>query len=164
MSLPLTNPGVLINTIPLLEAQASSEIENIVTTTDELFRHATDEAAASANTKETLRYRTALVAGIHGIRHRPMSVSTAVEICSQIHRRDMGIRDLPGTIIANPVTRRPISTPPQGESVIRSLLSNWTEFVHTATSFDPLVRMAVARYRFEGSTRSPTATDGRVAC
>lgn len=146
----MTNPGVLINTIPLLEAQASSEIENIVTTTDELFRHAADEAAsASAETKETLRYRTALVAGIQSIRERPISVTTAVEICSQIHRREMQIRDLPGTIIANPVTRRAIYTPPEGESVLRALLSNWAEFVHTARSLDPLVRMAVAHYQFE---------------
>ena len=35
----IPNPMVLINTIPLLEAQASSEIENIVTTADALFRH-----------------------------------------------------------------------------------------------------------------------------
>lgn len=146
----MTNPGVLINTIPLLEAQASSEIENIVTTTDELFRHAADEAAsATADTKETLRYRTALIAGIQSIRDRPMSVTTAVEICSQIHRRDMRIRDLPGTIIANPGTRRAIYTPPEGEHLIRSMLSNWTEFIHTARSLDPLVRMAVAHYQFE---------------
>jgi Fic family protein len=146
----MTNPGVLINTIPLLEAQASSEIENIVTTTDELFRYAADEAAsASAETKETLRYRTALIAGIQSIRQRPLSVTTAVEICSQIHRREMRIRDLPGTIIANPVTRRAIYTPPEGETVLRDLLSNWAEFVHNSQSLDPLVRMAVAHYQFE---------------
>ena len=146
----MTNPGVLINTIPLLEAQASSEIENIVTTTDELFRHAADEAASTtAATKETLRYRTALLAGIQSIRQRPISVTTAVEICSQIHHRAMGIRDLPGMIIANPVTKRAIYTPPEGEAVIRSMMSNWTEFIHTARSLDPLVRMAVAHYQFE---------------
>lgn len=146
----MTNPAVLINTIPLLEAQASSEIENIVTTTDELFRHAADEAAsASADTKETLRYRTALLAGIESIRRRPMSVTTALEICSQIHRRDMRIRDLPGTIIASPLTRQAIYTPPEGEPVLRALLSNWADFVHTARSLDPLVRMAVAHYQFE---------------
>ena len=36
----IPNQSVLINTIPLLEAQASSEIENIVTTTDALFKYA----------------------------------------------------------------------------------------------------------------------------
>lgn len=56
----LPNPAVLINTIPILEAQASSEIENIVTTTDELFRYADHQDAANPATREALRYRTAL--------------------------------------------------------------------------------------------------------
>jgi Fic family protein len=67
----ITNPTVLINAIPLLEAQASSEIENIVTTADDLFRFAQDEEAASnPATKETLSYRRALFAGIAMIRAR----------------------------------------------------------------------------------------------
>lgn len=145
----MTNPDVLINAIPLLEAQASSEIENIVTTTDELFRYSADDAPASAETKETLRYRTALFAGMRSIRKRPISVTTATEICTIIQQREMDVRTLPGTVIANPQTRTAIYTPPEGEARIRGLLSNWTEFVHTARSLDPLVRMAVAHYQFE---------------
>lgn len=60
----MPNPTVLINTIPLLEARASSEIENIVTTTDNLFRHLDDESGADAATRETLRYRPALPSAI----------------------------------------------------------------------------------------------------
>lgn len=57
------NPAILINTIPILEAHASSEIENIVTTTDELFRFAADEASANdPATKEALRYRRSVEA------------------------------------------------------------------------------------------------------
>ncbi|WP_406717117.1 Fic/DOC family N-terminal domain-containing protein [Trueperella pyogenes] len=36
----LPDPTMLVNLIPLLEARASSEIENIVTTNDEVFRAA----------------------------------------------------------------------------------------------------------------------------
>jgi len=54
----IPNQDVLINTIPLLEAQASSEIENIVTTTDALFRYAQiDPENADAATRK--RYVTA---------------------------------------------------------------------------------------------------------
>lgn len=146
----MPNPAVLLNAIPILEAQASSEIENIVTTTDDLFRFAQEEShLATPETKETLRYRTALFAGLHSVLSRPLSVTTAVEVCSIIHGRDMKVRDLPGTIIANPVTRRAVYTPPQGDAIIRRKLSNWADFLHGATDVDPLVRMAIAHYQFE---------------
>lgn len=146
----IPNPTVLINSIPLLEAQASSEIENIVTTTDELFRHAQDDAGlASPETRETLRYRTALFRGIASIAVRPLSVSTAVEVCTTIHQREMRVRQLPGTFIGNPVTKKAVYTPPTGESIIRDKLSNWESFIHTRADIDPLVVLAVSHYQFE---------------
>ncbi len=146
----MPNPAVLLNAIPILEAQASSEIENIVTTTDELFRYAQDESElATPETKETLRYRSALFAGLESVRSRPLSVTTATQICSIIQQREMDVRDLPGTIIANPATRRAIYTPPHGAAVIRGKLANWADFIHGARSVDPLVRMAIAHYQFE---------------
>lgn len=146
----MQNPMVLVNSLSLLEAQASSEIENIVTTTDDLFRYAQDDSAsASPDTKETLRYRAALFAGMEAIRRRPLSVTTAVDVCTNIHRREMGLRRLPGTCIGNPVTREPIYTPPVGERVIREKLSNWAEFIHADVDTDPLIMMAIAHYQFE---------------
>ncbi len=146
----IPNPSVLINTIPVLEAQASSEIENIVTTTDELFRFAEDEdSAPEPATKETLRYRTALFTGWQAIQSRPLTVTTAVEVCTTIKRRQMDVRKLPGTIIANPATRSAIYTPPVGEKLIRDKLANWVDFVHGDHGLDPLVVMAVAHYQFE---------------
>jgi Fic family protein len=146
----IANPAVLINSIPLLEAQASSEIENIVTTTDELFRFAHDEAAATnPATKETLSYRTALFAGVSLIRSRPLSVTTAAEICAIVKNREMPIRRLPGTFIGNPVTKMAIYTPPVGEARIRDKLSDWERFIHARDGIDPLVVMALAHYQFE---------------
>jgi len=70
----IPNQGVLINTIPLLEAQASSEIENIVTTTDQMFLFdGVNEGEADPATKEALRYRTALWEGFQALRTRPLS-------------------------------------------------------------------------------------------
>ncbi|MEO7349306.1 MAG: Fic family protein [Terrimesophilobacter sp.] len=146
----IPNPTVLINALPLLEAQASSEIENIVTTTDDLFRYANDESAApTTETKETLRYRTALFHGFRSLSSRPLSVTTAIEVCSTIHSRDMGIRALPGTYIGNPLTQQAIYTPPVGEQVIRDKLANWETFLHTSKSLDPLVVLALSHYQFE---------------
>ena len=146
----ITNPAVLINSIPLLEAQASSEIENIVTTTDELFRYAQDETAATnPATKETLHYRSALFAGVQLIRERPLSVTTATQVCATVKNREMPIRRLPGTFIGNPVTKAAIYTPPVGEERIRAKLSEWERFIHAREGIDPLVVMALAHYQFE---------------
>src|SRR5689334_19220006 len=59
----IPNPAMLINTLPILEARASSEIENIVTTADKLFQHLEADASADPATKEALRYRRALLEG-----------------------------------------------------------------------------------------------------
>jgi len=149
-ALALPNPSVLINTIPLLEAQASSEIENIVTTTDELFKYAQDENAASdPATREALRYRTALFDGFRRAQARPLNGAMAIEICSIIKQREMRIRDLPGTHIGNPDTHEPIYTPPFGPRVIEQKLADWERFIHESADLDPLIVMAVSHYQFE---------------
>lgn len=146
----IPNQAVLINTIPLLEAQASSEIENIVTTSDALFRYAqlgdqTDDPA----TKEALRYRTALNQGFASLKERPLGTNTAVQVCSQLKNVEMHIRRVTGTALANAATGEVIYTPPEGEALLREKLASWERFIHDATDTDPLIRMAVAHYQFE---------------
>src|SRR5215208_1221716 len=80
----IPNQGVLINTLPLLEAQASSEIENIITTTDRLFQFREMDDAADASTKEALRYSRALLEGFQSLEKRPLATRMAEEICSLI--------------------------------------------------------------------------------
>lgn len=146
----LPNPSVLINTIPILEAQASSEIENIVTTTDDLFRYADNiEGATNSATKEALRYRSALYEGYRSLAHRPLCTDTAVVVCSRIKAVQMQIRRVPGTALANDQTKEVIYTPPVGEALLRDKLANWERFVHEHQDIDPLIRMAVAHYQFE---------------
>lgn len=144
----LPNPNILIHAVPLLEAQASSEIENIVTTADELFKHV-DSGGGNHATKEALRYRSALFAGVESIRSRPLTAATAARVCSQLHGRDMAVRAVPGTRIANPATREIVYAPPEGADLLREKLSEWERFVHAQDDLDPLVRMAVAHYQFE---------------
>ena len=145
----IPNQAVLINTIPLLEAQASSEIENIVTTSDALFRFAQDEQAADPATKEALNYRAALREGFESLAERPLGTGTAVRVCSRLKNRDMDVRRVPGTALKNAATGEVVYTPPQGEALLRGKLANWERFIHDATDIDPLIRMAVAHYQFE---------------
>lgn len=145
----IPNQTMLINTIPLLEAKDSSEIENIVTTTDQLFQHAQAEGQADSATKEALRYRSALHRGYRHLAERPLCTATAVEICRTIKGVELDIRRTPGTQLANDRSGEVIYTPPEGESRLRDLLANWERFLHDETGIDPLIRMAVCHYQFE---------------
>jgi Fic family protein len=146
----LPNQSMLINLLPVLEARDSSKIENIVTTTDELFRFIDrDDAAADAATKEALRYRTALWEGFRSLDARPLSTTTAIDVCRGIKGIDIGIRRVPGTALAGDVSGKVIYTPPVGESLLRELLADWEQFMHGRTDIDPLIRMAVGHYQFE---------------
>lgn len=145
----IPNPAMLINTLPLLEAKASSEIENIVTTTDKLFEHLNSEANADPATKEALRYSTALFQGFSSLSKYPLSTRTAEEICSKIKGVEMRVRRVPGTALGNQATGEIVYTPPVGEDTLRDLLSNWERFLHYETEIDPLIRLAVGHYQFE---------------
>jgi Fic family protein len=145
----IPNQTMLINTIPLLEAKDSSEIENIVTTTDRLFQHAQWEHQADPATKEALRYRSALYKGFQSLKDRPLCTATAVEICRTLKGVDLDIRKTPGTQLINDTTGEVIYTPPEGESNLREMLANWERFIHNEDDVDPLVRMAVGHYQFE---------------
>lgn len=146
----IPNQAVLINTIPLLEAQASSEIENIVTTTDKLFRFADNLSnLADPATREALRYRTALFNGYRNLEKRPLTTATAVEVCRTIKNANLDIRRVPGTRLSNDRTGEIIYTPPEGEALLRDRLANWEGFLHESKDLDPLIRMAVGHYQFE---------------
>lgn len=146
----LPNPAVLINSITLLEAKASSEIENIVTTTDRLFRsaNALNEATDPA-TKEALMYRTALYHGFLSLQQRPLNTTTAIDVCRIILGIEIDVRKIPGTVLKNDRTKEVIYTPPEGENLLREKLSNWEKFLHESYHVDPLVRLAIQHYQFE---------------
>lgn len=146
----IPNQAMLINSIPVLEAQASSEIENIVTTTDRLFRFANDTAnQADPATKEALRYRTALRRGFEALTRRPLSTAIAVEVCRTIKGIDMDIRRTPGTALKNAVSGEVVYTPPEGDGFLRTKLANWECYIHEREEIDPLIRLAVMHYQFE---------------
>ena len=143
----IPNPRMLEISLPLLEAQASSEIENIITSADTMFRHLRAQEAADPATREALRYRTALFEGFAGLKAGPLRAETAERVCSRIKGTPMHVRRDPGTVIAGPAGI--VYTPPVGETRIMELLANWEDFLHGADEIDPLVRMAAAHYQFE---------------
>ncbi len=150
----LPNQALLINLLPLLEAKDSSEIENIVTTSDKLFQYAQEADAADPATKEALQYRTALYEGFVQLAKRSLSTNTAVQVCSTIKATHMDIRKVPGITLSNQATGETIYTPPDGETRLRDLLANWEQFIHAedddpVTRTDPLIKMAVSHYQFE---------------
>ncbi len=146
----IPNSAVLVNALPLLEARASSEIENIVTTTDKLFEYADiAEDRADAATKEALRYRTALFEGTKMVQRRMLSTDMAIQICSTIKGQELDIRAEPGTTLKNRLSGATIYTPPVGQRLLIEKLDNWAEFMQRNTDIDPLVKMAVQHYQFE---------------
>jgi len=144
----IPNQGMLINTMPLLEAQASSEIENIVTTTDQLFQYRQASDATDAATKEALRYSHSLFTGYQELSRRPLSTQTAEKVCTIIKGVEMKVRRIPGTALARD-SGEIVYTPPVGEDRLRDLLANWERFLHEERDLDPLIRMAVGHYQFE---------------
>jgi len=145
----IPNQSMLINSIPLQEARASSEIENIITTNDKLFQAAAVESASDPATKEVLHYRTALKNGFDTLAARPISVNLMIDICATLKNADIDVRRVPGTTLSNPATGEIYYTPPEGEAVIRAKLGNLEAYIHQKDDLDPLIRMAVMHYQFE---------------
>jgi Fic family protein len=146
----IPNQAILIQTIGLQEARLSSEIENIVTTTDQLYRASADASGPTdANTKEVIAYGRALWKGYEAVHAgRPLSTRLFEDIVAIIKNTDAGVRRVPGTKLAN-LSREVIYTPPDGETHLRDLLANLERFLYNDDDLDPLVKLAVMHYQFE---------------
>lgn len=146
----LPNPRVLVSGIVLQEARLSSEVENIVTTNDELYRAAAgiSDGLVDPATKEVLRYREALWYGFEQLDKRPLGTSLFVELVQIIRQTSAGIRNTPGTNLKDG-KGRVIYTPPEGEAVLFAKLKNLEQFLHADDGVDPLIKMAVLHYQFE---------------
>ncbi len=147
----LPNPNVLLDSITLQEAKDSSEIENIITTNDELFQLiASSEKESNPATKEVIRYKTALWEGYHTLKSTGiLTTNLFIKLAQIIKQNQAGIRNTPGTQIVNQSTQEVVFTPPTGEDIIRQKLANLEQYLHSEDDTDPLVKMAVSHYQFE---------------
>ena len=150
-ALSIPNSRLLLQGLRVRDVQASSAIENVVTTNELLLQYgATDPGRADPTTKEALRYSEAIQRGVEmmGADGR-FSVAMFEGVCRIIQPRVSGIRTLP-VFIGNPYLRLRTYTPPDDNTVMRMLLDDLARFMNDAsTQIDPLVRMAVSHYQFE---------------
>ncbi|MFB9056525.1 Fic family protein [Mariniflexile ostreae] len=146
----LPNPTLFLDTIHLQEAKASSEIENIITTNDDLYKSlVADKKFDNPATKEVISYKEALWNGLRDIERRPfISTNLCIEIVQSIKKNTAGIRTTPGTALKN-ANGETIYTPPTGEAVIREKMANLETFVNGENAMDPLIKMALMHYQFE---------------
>ena len=147
----IPNQAILVNSIILQEAKASSEVENIITTHDALFRaFSAKTSKIDPATKEVLRYREALWLGFNALQEQPLlTTNLFIRIVQTIRGNQAGIRNTPGTKIANAATGAVVFTPPEGEALIREKLKNLEEYIHEEDGVDPLIKLALIHHQFE---------------
>lgn len=156
----LPNPLMLINTLALQEAKTSTEIENIFTTEDELYKAISknkDLSKVNIATKEVLKYREAMWAGFKKLQEvNSIEETMVIEIFNQIKETTSGYRHPQAqvTIRRGQSEFRPgevVYTPPRKEGVIERLMANLLEYLEDDEKYpeDPLLKMCVAHYQFE---------------
>jgi Fic family protein len=145
----LPNQSILISTLSIQEAKDSSEIENIITTHDEIFADREGESAPGA-VKEVRHYVEALKVGFDDVRVSGLiRLKTLLEVQARVEPAKPGLRKLPGTVLKNPATGRVVYEPPQSAAEVESLMDNLIGFLHAEDDLNPIVRMAIAHHQFE---------------
>jgi Fic family protein len=148
----IPNQGILINALGLQEAKDSSEIENIITTHDELFKDdVLPDAFANPAAKEVLRYRQALRVGFEQVKRSGLlTANHIIEIQAELERNNAGFRKLPGTDLKDSGGQT-VYTPPQEPAEIVALMSDLERFINDSELFavDPLIKMALIHHQFE---------------
>jgi len=148
--LNLPNPTLFLDTIYLQEAKASSEVENIITTNDDLYQSfVADRKIENTAIKEVLSYKEALWLGLEELKIKPfITTNLCIKIVQCIKKNTASIRVTPGTTLTTP-QGEVIYTPPSGDTVIREKLANLERFINENDCIDPLIKMALMHYQFE---------------
>jgi len=147
----LPNSGIFYSRLFLSEAKDSSEIENIITTNDELYKASVSEQTFDGtNAKEVLHYVDALWEGTEAMRETGLlTKQTFIRIANTVNGNTAGIRVTPGTQLKNDKTGEIVYTPPEGKDIILGKLDNLERFINEDSDLDDLIRMAVIHYQFE---------------
>lgn len=148
----IPNRSILINTLAMQEAKDSSEIENIVTTHDELFQGDLDsDNSLGPAAKEVLRYRQALQVGFSGVTQTGLlTTGRILEIQAVLEQNNAGFRKVPGTVLKDGAGQI-VYTPPQNPDAIEAAMRDLERFVNDTEMFDadPLIKMALIHHQFE---------------
>lgn len=145
----LPNPNILINAVILKEAQASSGIENVITTQDKLYQALYAKSAKpDIATKEVLRYREALLMGTKSIKDkRFLNTNGIIAIQKELEENNAGLRKLSGTALINDLTNEVIYTPPDNFDTISDLMRNLEDYLNNDEyDVSPLIKLAIQHY------------------
>ena len=148
----LPNQKIVINTLVLQEAKDSSEIENIITTYDEIYRSDISDSFINSDIKEVQNYKDALYLGFEIIKTKKfLTINHIKEIQSTLEKNDAGFRKQSGTVLKNPTTGEIKLIPPQNPKDIEELMTNLVDYINDSSleDFDSLVKMAIIHYQFE---------------
>lgn len=162
----IPNQGILIDTLSLQEAKASSEIENIVTTQDELFQTSLfPENPASPAAKEVALYRDAIRLGYSKLlEHEGLITNNTIIAMFQILKRtDGGFRNTPGTALKNEISGKLVYIPPQDGNVVLDQMNRLEAYINddALCVLDPLIKMAIIHHQFESIHPFPDG-NGRI--
>ena len=147
----IPNSDILINTLSLQESKESSEIENIVTTQDDLFKSQIDDGIKNIAAKEVKQYAAALLHGYKLInQHQLLTSNHILEIQAILEPNKSGFRKLMGTALKNS-TGEVVYLPPQNPQDIIELMSNLDKYINLPElhDVDPLIKMAIIHHQFE---------------
>ncbi len=142
----LPNQAALYQSVILLEAKASSEIEQIVTTDENLFGSESPQKALDPMTKEVHRYAEAISYGWE--EKKPLCTPVLEEVCSIIKGHQMEVRCVPGTALKNQLGEI-VYTPPDRDSLLRDLLDNMFAWMNREDDLHAIIKSAIAHYQFE---------------
>lgn len=147
----IPNSQILIDTIALQEAKDSNEVENIVTTDDELYQAAIEDENVSQAAKEAQSYAKALKIGFSIIKEKGILTTNDIKKIQEIVSPNHPVRKVPGTVLKNPRTQEVIFTPPQNHLEIVKLLENLEIYINDASlhNVDGLIKMPIIHYQFE---------------
>lgn len=171
VALTIPNENILVSTLTLQEAKDSSEVENIVTTQDDLYQGAAaslSEYAINAATKEVLNYREALQHGFHIVKDKGVLTSSVIkEIQKMLEHNSAGFRNVPGTSLKRS-DGKTVYTPPQDNHTILRLMDNLEIFINDdrASELDPLIKLAIIHHQFESihPFYDGNGRTGRIIC
>ena len=171
VALTIPNENILVSTLTLQEAKDSSEVENIVTTQDDLYQGAAESFSnfvTNAATKEVLNYREALQHGFHLVKEKGVLTSSAIkEIQKILEHNSAGFRSLPGTALKRS-DGKTVYTPPQDKHTILELMDNLERFINDdhLSELDPLIKLAIIHHQFESihPFYDGNGRTGRIIC
>lgn len=168
----IPNKDILISALTLMEAKDSSEVENIVTTNDELYKAdlnlTVKEYSMSSATKEVMNYREAIKVGYNLVREKGLLTNSTIKYIQQVlEGNSAGFRAVPGTKLEDS-KKNVIYTPPQDGDTINRLMQNLELFINddSVSDLDYLVKMAVIHHQFESihPFYDGNGRTGRILC